>query len=705
MSARGVILSAGTAQLLPFPRLKHHTIIIRGRAELNDKTSPVRTRRGTGAIALEFLGSMNLAITLLVVIAIASVIGTVLKQNEPYTNYVMKFGPFWFEVFKSLSLFDIYGAAWFLVLLGFLLVSTSICVWRNTPHILRDMRHSRLDVQEKSLRSFHLKAEWDSTQALGDATAHAESLLGARGYRVRKRAQDGQATVAAMKGGLGRLGYILSHASIVVICIGGLIDGNLPLKLKELGGDLRVETRDIPASEVPAESVLGTNNLSFRGSISIPEGASAKVVYLALRDGYLIQQLPFSIELEQFRIEHYPSGMPKSFESDLIIHDDELKEPLRQTIKVNHPLLYKGYAIYQSSFGDGGSELKTRAWSLDLPAQEPLELDSGVNRFRRLMTTRGERTLEFTDFKLYNIFPVGEDDASGKKFHNYGPSMVFKLRNPAGEALEYVNYMLPVDLEGRRFFMSGMRATPSEEYRYLYIPADAAGTPQRFMRVLAAVHDAARVRRVIEAQIGDTLSADKAGKDVRSTMIDSIGKLVVLFVEEGIEGVARQAEASLPPEQRQEAINSYVNVLQGVLGALYVELLRDEGVNLEQGVSEEDSRFFDDTLNTLSMLVAYGSPFYLQLAEFNHIEASGLQIARAPGKDIVYLGCAMLMAGVFMMFYMHQRRIWVRLEQRDGGTALLFAGSGHRNRLEFEREFRALQAELEQAVPPHPASA
>lgn len=666
---------------------------------MNDTTSPVRPRRSTGAIALEFLGSMNLAITLLVVIAIASVIGTVLQQNEPYTNYVMKFGPFWFEVFKALGLFDIYGSVWFLVLLGFLLVSTSICVWRNAPHILRDMRHYRVDVQEKSLRSFHLKAEWDTAYGSGDALARAEALLSARGYRVRKRVQDDHVTVAAMKGSAGRLGYILSHVSIVVICLGGLIDGNLPLQWQELRGELRVETRDLPASEVPAESTLGTDNLSFRGSISIPEGGSTSVVFLQLRDGYLMQELPFAIELEQFRVEHYPTGMPKSFESDLVIHDDDLAEPLRQTIRVNHPLIYKGYAIYQSSFGDGGSGLAMRAWSLDLPHQEPLELNSNVNRFLRLTTTRGERQLEFTDFKLYNIFPVDEDDASGKKFRNYGPSFVFKVRNPAGEAMEYVNYMLPVELQDRQFYMSGMRATPSEEYRYLYIPADAAGTPKRFMALLEATHDPVRVRRVIELQLGDMMSSDTASQEVRNTMIESIGHLVGLFVEQGIDGVVKHAEANVPAEKRQEAINSYVNVLQGVLGALYVEMLRDEGVDVAQGVTDADSQFFDDALNTLSMLGAYGSPFYLQLSSFEHIEASGLQIARAPGKDIVYLGCAMLMAGIFMMFYMHQRRVWVYLAPRDGGTALLLAGSGHRNRMEFEQEFHALQAELENAVP------
>ncbi len=54
---------------------------------------------------------MNVAITLLVTAGIASIIGTVLRQNEAYQNCIIKFGPFWFEVFNSLGLYDVYSAA------------------------------------------------------------------------------------------------------------------------------------------------------------------------------------------------------------------------------------------------------------------------------------------------------------------------------------------------------------------------------------------------------------------------------------------------------------------------------------------------------------------------------------------------------------------------------------------------------------------
>ncbi|HXG37060.1 MAG TPA: cytochrome c biogenesis protein ResB, partial [Dehalococcoidia bacterium] len=108
----------------------------------------------------ELLSSMRFAISLLTVLAIASVVGTVLRQNEPYTNYAAQFGPFWFAVFEALGLYDVYHSGWFLAILLFLVISTSLCVYRNTPGMLREMRGYREKATEASLRSFAHKAEF-----------------------------------------------------------------------------------------------------------------------------------------------------------------------------------------------------------------------------------------------------------------------------------------------------------------------------------------------------------------------------------------------------------------------------------------------------------------------------------------------------------------------------------------------------------------
>jgi cytochrome c biogenesis protein len=43
---------------------------------------------------------------------------------------------------------------------------------------------------------------------------------------------------------------------------------------------------------------------------------------------------------------------------------------------------------------------------------------------------------------------------------NVGPSVTYKLRDAAGQAREFNNYMLPVELDGQRVFLAGVRDTP-----------------------------------------------------------------------------------------------------------------------------------------------------------------------------------------------------------------------------------------------------
>ena len=106
----------------------------------------------------ELLSSMRFAIALLTVICIASVIGTVMKQREPVNNYVNQFGPFWADLFLALKLNAVYSAWWFLLILAFLVISTSLCIARHTPKYLADLRNYKENIREQSLQAFHHKA-------------------------------------------------------------------------------------------------------------------------------------------------------------------------------------------------------------------------------------------------------------------------------------------------------------------------------------------------------------------------------------------------------------------------------------------------------------------------------------------------------------------------------------------------------------------
>ena len=153
---------------------------------------------------LELLSSMRFAIALLTVICIASVIGTVIKQHEPLPNYVNQFGPFWAEVFFTLKLNAVYSAWWFLLILAFLVVSTSLCIARNTPKILADLKLYKENIREQSLKAFHHKAEGTLAQAPEAAAQQIGQLLATGGWKVRlqsRQTPDGMGWMVAAKAG------------------------------------------------------------------------------------------------------------------------------------------------------------------------------------------------------------------------------------------------------------------------------------------------------------------------------------------------------------------------------------------------------------------------------------------------------------------------------------------------------------------------
>jgi cytochrome c biogenesis protein len=649
---------------------------------------------------LNFFGSMNLAVTLLMMLSIASVIGTVLKQNETMQDYMIQFGPFWAEVFNSLGLFQVYGAAWFILVLVFLLLSTSICVTRNTPGFLKDMKQYSEKLSRAALQHQPNNTTFDGAVTLERQQEHAVALLKHKGYKTKIHLRDdGSVTVAGLKGKWNRLGYFLTHISIIVICIGALLDSNLLLKYRELTGSLEAETRTVSLDEINQNSWLGPENMSFRGSVNVPDGQKTDVLFLPYRNGYLAQKLPFTVLNQQFRIKYYDTGMPKSFESDLILTAPELDEPIHATIAVNHPLYYKNYAIYQSSFADGGTTLKLKVHPLLSPISNPLELETAVNKVEPLKTPAGKFKVEFNDFKMHNIIPASDEEKAltGHKMHNNGPTIIFKVRNEQGKAWEYENYVMPSLQEGRLFFMTGMRESQAEPFRYLFIPADANRKKERFFKFLTLLNNPIKSMELFTAQYPKTADVSEKTYQLQTKLIQ---QLLALFRSKGFTGITEFANNNVPEAEREQVSDYYFGQTSFALQTLYLDVLKNEGVIQlhNDEISQFDQTWFEDALNTVAGLSAYGPPMYFEVASFKQIQATGLQITKSPGKDVVYFGSAMLIIGVFFLFYVRQRRVWIHIkpnaETKSGTTApsseITIAAKDNRDLPETTTEFNGL---------------
>jgi cytochrome c biogenesis protein len=641
----------------------------------------------------DLLSSMRFAVTLLSVLGIASIIGTVLKQNEPYVNYVIQFGQFWFTVFERVGLYDVYHSVWFIGILAFLVLSTSLCIYRNAPQMLREIRAWREHVTESSLRMFGHKAEYSSVHPAEETLRRLHGFLAANGFRAKVVENADGVLIAAKAGAYHRLGYILTHAAIVVICVGGLIDGNLPLKFQEMMGWKKVETRDIAASEVPPQSRLSVSNLSFRGNMTIPEGASGNVVFLRVRDGYLVQELPFAIALKKFRIEHYGTGMPKSFESDVEILDPARKTPLAATISVNHPLIYQGIAIYQSDFQDGGSGLSFAGWPLGGADASAFKVEGKVNGTATLKTAAGELTVELDDFRLFNVLNLSED-GKGKP-HNVGPSVTFKVRDAQGQAHEYLNYMQPMQIDGRAYFVSGMRAAQNEDFHYLRLPADGDGAIESYMQWRALMTDKTQATAIAKRFSAKALPGDAKDEALRSKFESSVTQLLGLFAKGGFNEVAAFIEKTVPAAEREKAAQTYIKILENVAFEAYAMSREAAGKPAPTGDAATIA-FLRDCLNATSDTFYYGTPFYLQLTAFEHRQASGLQLTRSPGKNLVYGGSLLLVLGIFTMFYIRERRVWLLV--KPNAQRVLFAMSGTRKSRDFDAEFDRFKGRLQQIL-------
>lgn len=646
---------------------------------------------------MNFLGSMNLAVTLLVMLSIASVIGTVLQQNQAFQDYIIKFGPFWTEVFNSLGLFHVYGAAWFILVLVFLLLSTSVCVVRNGPGFIKDMKQFSEKLSPTALKHQPNQTTLETDISAEDQQKIASVVLQKHGYKTKiHQRDDGSVTIAGLKGKWNRLGYIFTHVSIIIICFGGLLDSNLLLKYRELTGDLLPETRTVSLDQVNQKSWVGTENLSFRGTVNIAENQKSDVLFLPYENGYLVQKLPFTIVNKDFRIQYYDTGMPKNYESDLELYIPGQEEPIRQTIEVNKPLYYENYAIYQSSFGDGGTELKINVYPLLSPMVNPLALETAVNKVEPLKTPVGRFRVEFNDFRNFNMVPLSEEEQkeTGHKFHNNGPTVTFKVRNEQGKAWEYENYVIPNQQEGRWFFMTGVRNSPAEPYRYLFIPADAKRSKKRFFNYLAILNDPQKVRRIFQQQYPMAEGMDQRTYQLQMRLIE---QLMTLFRQTGFAGISDFVKKSVPEAEQAKVSDYYFTQTTFALQSAYLELLKEEGVikSHQEDIPDFDKTWFEDALTVVSSLSKYGPPMYFDITSFREIQATGLQITKSPGKDVVYFGSALLTIGVFFMFYVRQRRMWINIKPENERLELTLAGKDNKNLPEAKTEFDKIVEQIQ----------
>ena len=287
---------------------------------MKESKNPVNSKeRGFFPIIYDLFRSLKLTISLLILLAILSIIGTLITQNATRLEYVQRYGNGLYEVLNFFNLFDMYHSWWFSAILLLLVINLITCSIHRLPGILSQISRGSGEVEDRMLKAIPY-VEKVQIRNPAKQVENIQSFL-KKWFKSWKQIETEKAvTLFSEKGRFSRLGVPITHLSILIILIGGILG-----------------------------SLYG-----FRGHVEILEGETVDRIFLRIKDEEVPKPIGFSVRCDEFNISYYDlkgaEKHVKEYTSILTILENG-KEVFKKTVQVNHPLHYNGLAFYQSNYG------------------------------------------------------------------------------------------------------------------------------------------------------------------------------------------------------------------------------------------------------------------------------------------------------------------------------------------------------------------
>jgi cytochrome c biogenesis protein len=259
-----------------------------------------------------FFASVKLALFTFFILAVASIIGTLIPQGKEMEFYVDAFGPGTAKLFQIFNVPDMYNSWWFVSLLVLFSLNLIVCTIDRLPNIWRLVTMDNLAMDIGRILKMPKRQAYFSDLPVAELAKAVDGV--STSWNFKKAEREEGVLLVAQKGPWTRLGVISVHVSILVIFIGAIIG-----------------------------SVFG-----FKGFVMIREGGSAKEIRLYDAENTPVP-LDFEVRCDRFELQFYDTGAPKEYISDLVVVKDG-EEVLKKTIEVNDPLNFGGLTFYQSSY-------------------------------------------------------------------------------------------------------------------------------------------------------------------------------------------------------------------------------------------------------------------------------------------------------------------------------------------------------------------
>jgi len=329
----------------------------------------------------DFFCSLKLALSLLIVLALISIIGTIIPQepNVP-SQYIASIGPTKLSIYKTLGFFHMYHSWWFMSLLGLLTFNIICCSVKRLPRVWKIVAEPTLIMDEGLQKTLQQTFERKMT---GEAKEKLRGFLKSEIGEPKVTEQDGATYFFVQKHAWCRFGVYVVHLSIVIIFVGALIG-----------------------------SIFG-----FKGVMQIPEGMASDTIYSTVTGNP--KELPFGLFLDSFSVSFYDTGMPKEYKSILTVVDEN-GQPVKGyehiPVIVNKPLTYKGITFYQSNYGQTG---EGSTFHFDVAKK-------GSQDFAHIDAKMGSKT-KLPDGSMLEIVDSTEDISSSSSGQFSGPAVLVRV--------------------------------------------------------------------------------------------------------------------------------------------------------------------------------------------------------------------------------------------------------------------------------------
>ncbi|SPD74880.1 ResB-like protein [uncultured Desulfobacterium sp.] len=293
-------------------------------------------------ILWRLFSSVKLTIVLLILLAVACIVGTLIPQatqsQMESTEFAMGLSPELLRFFIFLDLFDLYHSILFRSLIGCLSANLIICSINRFPGTWGLFRAKVRPDREKPFEALPPHQVFLTKGDISQVSEKISLFLKSHYKNAHTKTDTDRHFYYAEKGGYSRFGVYIVHTSVLLILIGALIGSFFGFE-----GFVNITEGD----------QIDTVNLNkgyeeLKRALLNPSSVKSHPHNYKKEDDIL--NLGFGVRCDKFTVDFYENGMPKEYKSELTFVSDG-KEVDKKSLMVNHPVQFRGVTFYQASYG------------------------------------------------------------------------------------------------------------------------------------------------------------------------------------------------------------------------------------------------------------------------------------------------------------------------------------------------------------------